>query len=101
MAKKPNIPKGTVDRWQSIVNLIAQIIEVPAALIMRVHQTEIEVFSTSELKGNPYKKGEKAKLYGKLYCVKGDTVLCTEKHERVVVDYEGMEKYANMGVFKG
>jgi len=64
---KFEIPKKMVENWQKIVNLLAKIFNVPSALIMRVHPPTIEVFLSSQTDGNPYKKGEEAKLAG-LYC---------------------------------
>ena len=64
---KFEIPNKMVENWQKIVNLLAKIFNVPSALIMRVHPPTIEVFLSSQTEGNPYKKGEEAKLAG-LYC---------------------------------
>lgn len=61
-------------KWQKTIDLVAQIFEVPAALIMRVHPTEIEVLLSSHTEGNPYKEGEKADLNTGLYC---ETVMAT------------------------
>lgn len=62
------IPPGVQESWQKALNLISKISEVPAALIMRKHTEEIEVFATSKSEGNPYERGEKAKLKTGLYC---------------------------------
>ncbi len=72
---KFEIPPQMVKNWQKIVNLLAKIFNVPSALIMRVHPPTIEVFLSSQTKGNPYKKGEKAELAG-LYCT---TVMQNQK----------------------
>jgi transcriptional regulator with GAF, ATPase, and Fis domain len=61
------IPEHISQIWQNIINLLAKIINVPAALIMRVHYPTIEVFLTSNSRENPYEKGEEAELPG-LYC---------------------------------
>lgn len=66
---KIHIPNIIVNKWQSIVNTLAQIINVPAALIMKVEQPYIEVFRSSESNNNPYKVGDKEHLAG-LYCEK-------------------------------
>ena len=42
-----------------------------------------------------YKNIQHMNLKGKQYTLKGDTIICYEKHERVIVDYEGFEKYSN------
>ncbi|KKM72626.1 hypothetical protein LCGC14_1418640, partial [marine sediment metagenome] len=61
------ISKFEIQKWQNIVNLLANIINVPAALIMKVVHPYIEVFRASDNKNNPYKVGEREKLQG-FYC---------------------------------
>ncbi|MEC7939760.1 MAG: EAL domain-containing protein [Pseudomonadota bacterium] len=63
-----DIPDDMEHGWQNIVDLLAQITQVPAALIMRVHSNYIEVFSTSHSENNPYNKGDSEKLGNGLYC---------------------------------
>ncbi|MGM0445303.1 MAG: PAS domain S-box protein [Bacillota bacterium] len=67
LIKKTNIPHGIVQKWQKTVDLIAELLDVPAALIMRVDPPYIEVFRASSNEKNPYHAGEKDKLEG-LYC---------------------------------
>lgn len=43
--------------WQEIINLLAEIANIPVALIMRLDKTDIEVYVTSQTKGNPYPEG--------------------------------------------
>ncbi|MFQ5753551.1 MAG: PAS domain S-box protein [bacterium] len=62
------IPREMIDKWQGIVDLIAEIVQVPAALIMKVEPPEITVFVSSQSEGNPYEHGEKASLNTGLYC---------------------------------
>jgi PAS domain S-box-containing protein len=62
------IPDETLAKWQRIVDLMAWILEVPAALIMRVHPEQIEVLVGSDSVGNPYEPGERADLNTGLYC---------------------------------
>jgi PAS domain S-box-containing protein len=66
--KNPEIPARIMQRWQRIVNLLASSADVPAALIMKGHPTQIEVFVTSQTQNNPYEKGEKVDLDSGLYC---------------------------------
>ncbi len=68
--EKPPIPENMICKWQEIVNLMAEVIGVPAALIMKVIPPQIEVFVSSASKGNPYKRGEKEDLDSGLYCEK-------------------------------
>jgi len=54
--------------WQHTLDLLAETLQIPAALIMRVHSKEIEVLVSSQSSGNVYKPGEKADLDTGLYC---------------------------------
>lgn len=54
--------------WQEIVNLLAQITHVPTTLIMRIHPDRIEVNTSSETLGNPYRTGDAELLGNGLYC---------------------------------
>ncbi|MDV6250182.1 GGDEF and EAL domain-containing protein [Vibrio sp. EA2] len=63
-----NIPDSMQKSWQEIVNLLAQIGEVPTTLIMRAHQDYLEVNTSSHTQGNPYKPGDKESLGTGLYC---------------------------------
>jgi len=64
-----DIPENTSDRWQNIVDIMAELIGVPAALIMRLVETDIEVFVSSRSDGNPYHPGDHEKFFGSgLYC---------------------------------
>lgn len=72
LAISPNI----LANWQESINLIADIIQVPAALIMRVHSGEIEVFVKSSNDDNVYEEGERAPLNTGLYC---ETVMDTQR----------------------
>ncbi len=67
-SSKPEIPADFERKWQEIVTLAARIIKVPAGLIMRLHEGEIEVFASSATDGNPYEEAERAKLGYGLYC---------------------------------
>ena len=72
MSKSIHVPAETVLKWQEIVDLLAEIMQVPAALIMRVEPPKIEVFVSSEFSGNPYEPAHSASLNTGLYC---DTVV--------------------------
>ena len=63
------LPKDIQEIWQEIVNILAQLCEVPAALIMMLSDADIEVFISSQSKGNPYHPGDKEHFEGSgLYC---------------------------------
>ncbi|MBM3350768.1 MAG: PAS domain S-box protein [Betaproteobacteria bacterium] len=70
------IPEDILSSWQVTVDLLAEVAGIPAALIMRVHEQEIEVFRSSHSQGNVYKPGEKAPLNSGLYC---ETVMSTQR----------------------
>jgi PAS domain S-box-containing protein len=69
------VPEPVIANWQITVDLLAEIAGVPAALIMRVHAHDIEVFVASRGPGNVYHPGEKAPLDTGLYC---ETVMSTQ-----------------------
>ncbi len=74
--KKEKIPSHIMIRWQEIVNTLAELLDVPAALIMRADPPFIEVFKASNTENNPYVEGDREKLAG-LYCEK--VILSDEK----------------------
>jgi PAS domain S-box-containing protein len=70
------VPSEIVEKWQEIVNIIAEIVHVPSALVMKVEPPNIKVFVSSESNGNPYKRNELAPLNTGLYC---ETVMKTRQ----------------------
>ncbi|HBF43050.1 MAG TPA: sigma-54-dependent Fis family transcriptional regulator [Desulfobacteraceae bacterium] len=74
LSKEPGIRKEYIritdkilNSWQKIVDTIAEIINIPSALIMKVNHPYIEVFSSNISNNNPYKAGDREHLTG-LYC---------------------------------
>ncbi len=65
---KPEILPGFEAKWQKIVTLAARIINVPAGLIMRLHENEIEVFASSATEDNPYEEKDRSDLGLGFYC---------------------------------
>src|SRR5260370_20779253 len=65
-----------VTKWQEIVDLLAEIIRVPAALVMKVEPPNIKVLVSSKSPGNPYEQGELASLNTGPYC---ETVMKTRQ----------------------
>src|SRR5262245_66683392 len=61
------VPFEIVHKWQEIVNIIAEIIHVPSALVMKVEPPNIKVFVSSESNSNPYERNELAPLNTGLY----------------------------------
>jgi GAF domain-containing protein len=70
------IPPETVSKWQEIVDLLAEIVRVPSALIMQVEPPNVKVLVSSESEGNPYEPDEAAPLDTGLYC---ETVMKTRR----------------------
>jgi len=75
-SNKPAIPDEVIMKWQHILDLAAKIVDVPAGLIMQLHEEEIEVFLSSQTPGNPYHPHETAPLNSGLYC---ETVVGTRQ----------------------
>ncbi|EEW10515.1 conserved hypothetical protein [Vibrio mimicus VM573] len=63
-----DVPQNMLDSWQEIVDLIADITQCPASLIMRIHEHDIEVFTSSRSAGNPYPPKARDNLGHGLYC---------------------------------
>lgn len=61
------IPANFIDKWQNIADLLAKIINVPAALIMKLENEQMEVVISSHSYNNPYRPGVK-ELWNGLYC---------------------------------
>src|SRR5713101_5300393 len=51
------VPSEIIRRWQEFVNLLAEIMHVPSASIMRADPPHIKVFVSSTSKGNPCEPG--------------------------------------------
>ena len=67
--KHIEIPSSTLAAWQEIVDIMADIVEVPAGLIMRLNDPNIEVLLASDSEGNPYHPGDKEFFENSgLYC---------------------------------
>jgi PAS domain S-box-containing protein len=67
---EPLIPK-----WQKIADLLAELLAVPAVLIMRTDLHQMEVFLSSATAHNPYPAGAKENWHS-LYC---ETVIKTQQ----------------------
>jgi hypothetical protein len=68
-APHPSLPPEMVDGWQAITDLLAELLRVPAALIMRLHPEDITVLVSSDSPGNPYSPGDTEKVWDSgLYC---------------------------------
>jgi PAS domain S-box-containing protein len=57
VAHSIEVPSEIIRKWQEIVNLLAEIMHVPSASIMRVDPPHIKVFVSSTSEGNPCEPG--------------------------------------------
>ncbi len=68
-----DVSEAKLTAWQEVVDSMADIIGIPAGLIMRLNEPDIEVLVSSKGEDNPYHTGDKEKVWGSgLYC---ETVL--------------------------
>ena len=88
---KPEISDELFEKWQRIINLIAKIINVPSALLMRINDESMEVFIKGHNKENPYEKNARDLLGQGLYC---ETVVGT-KRELLIENALNHEKWKN------
>lgn len=70
------VPSEIVAKWEDIVDLFAEIMHVPAALVMQAEPPDIKVLVSSESTGNPYEQAELASLNTGLYC---ETIMKTRQ----------------------
>jgi hypothetical protein len=56
------VPSLIIQKWQEIIDLLAEVLHVPSALIMKVEPPNIRVFVRSESEGNPFERDELACL---------------------------------------
>lgn len=64
-----DVPNDVLAKWQDIMDTMAKIIAVPAGLIMRIVDNDIQVFVSSKTEGNPYRTGHHEVMVGSgLYC---------------------------------
>jgi transcriptional regulator with GAF, ATPase, and Fis domain len=63
------IPNATLENWQDIIDILADVNNIPSALVMRISGTDLEVLLSSQSKDNPYHPGDKEHhLNSGLYC---------------------------------
>ncbi len=66
MSKSIQVPAETISKWQEIVDLIAEIMHVPAALITRIDPPNTNILVSSKFGDNPYEPTQSASL--NTYC---------------------------------
>ncbi len=70
------VPDNILENWQEILNILATIANIPAALIMKLQDKDIAVLVSSQSEGNPYHPGDSEHLQDSgLYC---ETVIKTQ-----------------------
>lgn len=70
------VPENILENWQEILDILADTANIPAALIMRLHDAAIEVIVSSRSEGNPYHPGDRERFQESgLYC---ETVIRTQ-----------------------
>src|ERR1700727_3147786 len=57
VAHSIEVPSEMIRKWQEIVNLLAEIMHVPSASIMRIDPPHIKVFGSSTSEGSPCEPG--------------------------------------------
>jgi len=72
--RRHDVPDEYLSKWQETIDVLADVFNVPAGLVMRVLPEEIKVLVSSRSENNPYNAGERASLDTGLYC---ETVMAT------------------------
>ncbi|MFO7611180.1 MAG: HAMP domain-containing sensor histidine kinase [Clostridia bacterium] len=75
-ADKPMINENMLGKWQHLINLVAKILNIPAALIMKITEENMQVFLKSQNPENPYEPDGSDRLGHGLYC---ETVIGTNR----------------------
>jgi transcriptional regulator with GAF, ATPase, and Fis domain len=65
--QETTIPEEVLGKWQKVVDIMADILTVPSAILTRVDPPQIEVLRSAQLPENPYKSGDKVSM-SKHYC---------------------------------
>jgi signal transduction histidine kinase len=65
---KPEVSDELIEKWQSLLDLTARIIDVPSASIIKLHEDYVEVFLNNQTAENPFNAGEKAELIYGFFC---------------------------------
>lgn len=62
-----SVPSDMMDKWQKVVDIMAEVLSVPSAIITKVDPPEIQIVRSAKLPENPYNSGVKG-LMAKHYC---------------------------------
>ena len=66
--KNQLIDKQIVAKWQEKIDLLQQLLQVSAAILMKLHPRELEVYVSSGNKNNPYAIGDRGEINIGSYC---------------------------------
>jgi hypothetical protein len=67
VTQETRIPEEVLDKWQKVVDIIADILTVPSAILTRVDPPQIEILRSAQVPANPYKAGDKVAM-ARHYC---------------------------------
>lgn len=70
------IPSTMLASWQNMLNLLGEMLKVPATVIMRLRHHDLDVFCSNQGLDNPYRVGMTERLGKGLYC---ETVINTRQ----------------------
>jgi len=62
------IPPELSQKWQEVVDIVADIMRVPAALVVRAEPPDFVILVASESEGNPFERGGRESLNSGVYC---------------------------------
>ena len=62
-----SVPAEMMNRWQRVVDIMAQLLNVPSAIITKVDPPEIQILRSAKTPENPYRSGDKGTM-AKHYC---------------------------------
>jgi len=83
------IPLSIRSEWQDIVNIVTELEEVKATLILKITEDFLEILFSSQNNDNPYKAGEKQKLEDDIYF----TPVIKDKSELIIADALSHERW--------
>jgi len=77
---KPQIPEQILVKWESLLNLLSEMLEIPGALIIEIAEKKINSFEMNSNQANPYTKGETTSFHKERY---GETVMRKDQYLEV------------------
>ena len=68
VSQKPPVDESTLARWQQVIDLVAETIGVPAALITHLDPPHLAIYAANQNPDSPYRKGQAVDLNTGQYC---------------------------------